>query len=78
MGSGQQALPGRAAWLLPCGSRGCQYLAVGTAAAEGWGLQAAVPRFPGGLPCSCRHTPLIIPSITFINTLHSAGFFHAS
>lgn len=44
----------------------------------GLGLEGAELQLPGALPFSFLSHPMIILSITFINTLHSAGFFHAS
>lgn len=46
------------------------------AAAGGWRERGSGS--PGCCPAPFLHTPVIILSITFINTLHSAGFFHTS
>lgn len=43
---------------------------------RGW--RQRCPGSPGRCPAPLPHTPVIILSITFINTLHSAGFFHTS
>lgn len=49
---------------------------LGRAADGGW--KERCPGSPGRCPAPFPHTPVIILSITFINTLHSAGFFHTS